>query len=41
VQERAGVYADAERPTGMLAPAKLRGGIVAFLADRIFAVITA
>src|SRR5829696_2600191 len=41
VQERAGVRADAERLTGMLAPAKLRGGIVAFLADRTFAVITA
>ena len=41
VQERAGVRADAERLTGMLAPAMLRGGIVAFLADRTFAVITA
>ena len=37
----AGVRADPERLTGMLAPAKLRGGIVAFLADRTFAVITA
>ena len=41
LQERAGVRADAERLTGMLAPARLRGGIVAFLADRTFAVITA
>lgn len=41
VQQRAGVRADAERLTGMLAPAELRGGIVGFLADRTFAVITA
>lgn len=41
VQQRAGVRADAERLTGMLAPVGLRGGVVGFLADRTFAVITA
>jgi uncharacterized protein len=41
VQERAGIRVDAERLAGMLAPAKLRGGIVAFLADRTFAAIAA
>jgi predicted pyridoxine 5'-phosphate oxidase superfamily flavin-nucleotide-binding protein len=41
VQQRAGVRADAERLTGMLAPVELRGGVVGFLTDRTFAVITA
>jgi uncharacterized protein len=41
VQERAGTRDEAERLAPMLEPAQLRGGIVAFLADRTFAVITA
>ena len=41
VQRRAGVSREAERLTPMLEPAELRGGIVAFLADRTLAVITA
>jgi len=41
VQERAGTRDEAERLGPMLEPAQLRGGIVAFLADRTFAVITA
>jgi hypothetical protein len=41
VQRRAGVSQEAERLTPMLEPAELRGGIVAFLADRTLAVITA
>ena len=41
VQERAGARSDAARLSGMLDPVELRGGIVAFLAGRSFAVITA
>jgi uncharacterized protein len=41
VQQRAGTRAEAARLSPMLDPAELRGGIVAFLADRTFAVITA
>jgi hypothetical protein len=41
VQRRAGTRDEAERLSPMLDPAELRGGIVAFLADRTFAVITA
>lgn len=41
VQQRAGTRQDAARLSPMLEPAELRGGIVAFLADRTFAVITA
>ena len=41
VQERAGSREEAQRLSPMLEPAELRGGIVAFLADRTFAVITA
>src|ERR1700727_488751 len=41
VQQRAGTRALAARLSPMLEPAELRGGIVAFLADRTFAVITA
>jgi hypothetical protein len=41
VQRRAGTLDEAARLTPMLDPAELRGGIVAFLADRTFAVITA
>ena len=41
VQRRAGTREEAERLSPMLEPAELRGGIVAFLADRTFAVITA
>ena len=41
VQRRAGTREEAERLSPMLDPAELRGGIVAFLADRTFAVITA
>jgi hypothetical protein len=41
VQRRAGTRAEADRLSPMLEPAELRGGIVAFLADRTFAVITA
>jgi uncharacterized protein len=41
VQERAGTREEAERLSPMLEPAELRGGIVAFLADRTFAAITA
>jgi predicted pyridoxine 5'-phosphate oxidase superfamily flavin-nucleotide-binding protein len=41
VQQRAGARAEAARLSPMLEPAELRGGIVAFLADRAFAVITA
>ena len=41
VQRRAGASQEAERLTPMLEPAELRGGIVAFLADRTLAVITA
>jgi hypothetical protein len=41
VQRRAGTREEADRLSPMLDPAELRGGIVAFLADRTFAVITA
>jgi uncharacterized protein len=41
VQQRAGAREEAARLSPMLDPAELRGGIVAFLADRTFAVITA
>ena len=41
VQERAGVQVQAARLSGMLEPAELRGGVLAFLAERTFAVITA
>src|SRR6202167_489769 len=41
VQQRAGTREEAARLSPMLEPAELRGGIVAFLADRTFAVITA
>jgi predicted pyridoxine 5'-phosphate oxidase superfamily flavin-nucleotide-binding protein len=41
VQRRAGTREEAARLSPMLDPAELRGGIVAFLADRTFAVITA
>jgi uncharacterized protein len=41
VQQRAGTREEAERLSPMLDPAELRGGIVAFLADRTFAAITA
>jgi predicted pyridoxine 5'-phosphate oxidase superfamily flavin-nucleotide-binding protein len=41
VQRRAGVEADAARLAPMLAPAQLRGGLAAFLADRTFAVLAA
>ena len=41
VQRRAGTRQEAARLSPMLEPAELRGGIVAFLADRTFAVITA
>jgi uncharacterized protein len=41
VQQRAGTRKEAERLSPMLDPAELRGGIVAFLADRTFAAITA
>jgi hypothetical protein len=41
VQQRAGTREEAERLAPMLDPAELRGGIVAFLADRTFAAITA
>jgi uncharacterized protein len=41
VQERAGVQLEAARLRGMLEPAELRGGVLAFLAERTFAVITA
>jgi predicted pyridoxine 5'-phosphate oxidase superfamily flavin-nucleotide-binding protein len=41
VQHQAGVTAEAARLSGMLAPAELRGGLVRFLADRTFAVLTA
>jgi predicted pyridoxine 5'-phosphate oxidase superfamily flavin-nucleotide-binding protein len=41
VQRRAGVQEEAARLAPMLNPVKLGGGIVAFLADRTFAVITA
>jgi uncharacterized protein len=41
VQRRAGTREEAERLSPMLDQAELRGGIVAFLADRTFAVITA
>ena len=40
-QQRAGTRQEAARLSPMLDPAELRGGIVAFLADRTFAVITA
>jgi predicted pyridoxine 5'-phosphate oxidase superfamily flavin-nucleotide-binding protein len=40
-QQRAGTREEAARLSPMLDPAELRGGIVAFLADRTFAVITA
>src|SRR3984885_13436686 len=40
VQRKAGPLDEAARLTPMLDPAELRGGIVAFLADRTFAVIT-
>jgi uncharacterized protein len=41
VQQRAGARAEAARLAPMLDPAELSGGIVAFLAGRTFAVITA
>jgi uncharacterized protein len=41
VQRRAGTREEAERLSPMLDPAELRGGIVAFLAERTFAAITA
>jgi uncharacterized protein len=41
VQQRAGTREEAARLSPMLDPAQLRGGIVAFLADRTFAAITA
>jgi predicted pyridoxine 5'-phosphate oxidase superfamily flavin-nucleotide-binding protein len=41
VQRRAGTQEEAARLSPMLDPAELRGGIVAFLADRTFAAITA
>jgi hypothetical protein len=41
VQHQAGATAAAARLSGMLAPAGLRGGLVRFLADRTFAVLTA
>jgi hypothetical protein len=41
VQQQAGTRQEAARLSPMLEPAELRGGIVAFLADRTFAVITA
>jgi len=41
VQRRAGSRVEAERLSAMLEPAELRGGIVAFLADRTLAVLTA
>jgi uncharacterized protein len=41
VQERAGTREEAARLSPMLEPAQLRGGIVGFLAERTFAVITA
>src|ERR1700728_4169697 len=41
VQQRAGSTEEAARLSPMLDPAQLRGGIVAFLADRTFAAITA
>jgi hypothetical protein len=41
VQRRAGTRDEAARLAAMLEPAELRGGIVAFLADRTFAAITA
>ena len=40
VQRRAGVVAEAARLSGMLAPARLGGGLNRFLADRTFAVLT-
>jgi predicted pyridoxine 5'-phosphate oxidase superfamily flavin-nucleotide-binding protein len=40
VQRRAGTREEAERLSPMLDQAELRGGIVAFLADRTFAVLT-
>ena len=40
-QQRTGTREEAERLSPMLDPAELRGGIVAFLADRTFAAITA
>ncbi len=41
VQRRAGVTAEADRLTGMLAPADLRGGLGRFLTGRTFAALTA
>ncbi len=41
VQQKVGVRGEATRLVGMLAPVELRGGIVAFLADRTFAALTA
>ena len=41
VQQRAGVQAQAARLRGMLEPAELGGAMLAFLAERTFAVITA
>ena len=40
VQRRAGVAAEAARLSGMLAPARLGGGLARFLADRTLAVLT-
>lgn len=40
VQRRAGVMAEAGRLSGMLAPARLGGGLARFLAGRTFAVLT-
>jgi predicted pyridoxine 5'-phosphate oxidase superfamily flavin-nucleotide-binding protein len=41
MQRRAGVEAEAARLTPMLAPAELRAGLAAFLAERTFAVLAA
>ena len=41
VQERAGVHVQAARLRGMLEPTELRAGVLAFLAERTFAVLTA
>ena len=40
VQRRAGVAAEAARLSGMLAPARLGGGLARVLADRTLAVLT-
>jgi hypothetical protein len=41
VQRQAGVEQEAARLAGMLEPARLRGGLAGFLADRTFAVLAA